>query len=234
MTTELGSTVARDIYALLYTLCRTAGGTCKCSHAYIMQRISCTEKQCRYNLQRLVEDGYILRKDNSVKGRGSLTEYTCQKGLQIDPPYSEKKGYNNGSLLSKKRITKNAQKGLQIDPPYKYILKNNINSALFNSAQARDLFCDFISLFPSSKLREKKAREMWDTLSADEQQAAYEYAKQHPGKNVCFFLDDRKWQVQREVLTYQEFYARFGTDDPDEVGGWKRLRENETYKYIKL
>ena len=236
MTAELGHGIARDIYALLYSLCCSNGGSIRISQSYIIQRLQCTEFQCKYNIRQLEEKGYVERKNNYVNGRGGLTEYVCKKGVEIEPPFFTKKGLKLSPLSSQKRGRNDYKKGVEIEPPYKYIINNN-KSALFNSAGARDLFCDFIKLFPHSKLREKKAYEQWGELTLEEQQAAYNYAKEHPANNICFFLDDKKWQTanKSEILTFKQFYERFGTTDPAEIGGgWSIERKNNGTIYKKI
>ena len=122
MTSKLGHGAARDIYALLYAMCKANGGSYKCSHAYISERVQYDKQQCKQALKQLANAGYIERVNNSAGGRGCLTEYTCKKGCDLPPLIGAKKGYDLTPLIDEKRGTK---KPPLIDPPYKYILNNN-------------------------------------------------------------------------------------------------------------
>ena len=114
MSKQLGQGIHRDIYALLYSLCKANGGSYKCSFAYIMERISCTEFECRYNIKKLIKAGYLERINNSAGGRGCVSEYICKKGCEQSNPLQVKKGENNLTL-----------KGCEKSNPYKYNINNN-------------------------------------------------------------------------------------------------------------
>ena len=72
---------------------------------------------------------------------------------------------------------------------------------------------------------------LWNKCSAEKQQAIIAWLQDHrppQGRNPYFFVQDFK--VQRQSLSFDEYYKRFGTTE--ERDGWKRTFQPEQQKTI--
>ena len=74
----------------------------------------------------------------------------------------------------------------------------------------------------------------WDKCPPAKQQAILTWLQQHrppKGRNPFFFVQD--FVVRRQILSFRDYYAKFGTTE--ECDGWKRqfLPEKQTTIYVK-
>ena len=69
--------------------------------------------------------------------------------------------------------------------------------------------------------RKDSAEKAWSLCTPEKQQAIIDWLQKHgryPGRNPYFFILDFQTK-RRQTLTYQQYYAKFGTTEPQD--GWQ-------------
>ena len=83
--------------------------------------------------------------------------------------------------------------------------------------------------------RKTATEKVWSLCTPEKQQAIIDWLRKHgryPGRNPYFFILD--FQVKRrQTLTYEAYYARYGTTE--ETDGWHRqfLPDQQKTIYVK-
>ena len=75
---------------------------------------------------------------------------------------------------------------------------------------------------------------LWSQCPPEKQQAIMNWLHDHrppQGRNPYFFVQDFK--IRQQILSFNDYYAKFGTTD--EQGGWERkfLPEQQKTIYVK-
>ena len=83
--------------------------------------------------------------------------------------------------------------------------------------------------------RKTAAQRAWSLCAPEKKQAIITWLQTHgryPGRNPYFFILDFQ-NKRRQILSFNDYYARFGTTE--EQGGWERkfLPEQQKTIYVK-
>ena len=98
-----------------------------------------------------------------------------------------------------------------------------------------DLFWELFDPYPEFNNRRRACRELWEQ-KGEQQQAILEHlrsGKPRSSTNPYYFLADFRVRRQQQILSYNDYYAKFGTTE--EQGGWHRkfLPDEQKTIYVK-
>lgn len=152
MTEELGNGVKRDVYALLYGLCKD--GECTATHAYMCERLGVHIDTLRAALRSLIEGGYIVRSEHQGKCHPSTYIIGREKHL----PYEGDRVGETPTLCENDRVgkspcigwEKHLPNGRESTPLYPLKEKIIIKENKYNSADKQHR----VSRFRKPKLSE--------------------------------------------------------------------------------
>ena len=97
-----------------------------------------------------------------------------------------------------------------------------------------ELFWELFDPDPEFNNRQRACRQLWEQ-KGEQQQAIIEFlrsGKQRSSRNPYYFLADFR-QPRRQEMSFNEYYAKFGTTE--EQNGWVRtfLPEQQKTIYVK-